>query len=93
MWIAPPLSGLIVQPIVGSVSDASTLRWGRRRPYMMVCAGLVAGFLCVLAWAAEIVGAVVRGEEGVVVSFLFPAGWMGMRDWGFGHEGFLEKLG
>ncbi|MCJ1400260.1 hypothetical protein MMC11_003464 [Xylographa trunciseda] len=56
VWIAPPLSGLIVQPIVGIVSDSSTLRWGRRRPYMLVCALLVASFLLILGWASEIVG-------------------------------------
>ncbi|MCJ1389609.1 hypothetical protein MMC18_002466 [Xylographa bjoerkii] len=62
VWIAPPLSGLIVQPIVGIVSDSSTLRWGRRRPYMLVCAWLVASFLLILGWASEIVGIFVTSE-------------------------------
>ena len=56
VWIAPPLSGLIVQPIIGSISDSSKLRWGRRRPYMLLCSVLVAVNLLVLGWAAEIVG-------------------------------------
>lgn len=32
VWIAGPLSGLIMQPIIGMISDKSTSRWGRRRP-------------------------------------------------------------
>ena len=56
VWIAPPLSGLIVQPIVGVVSDSSRLKWGRRRPFMLLFSALVAVFLLVLAWAEEIVG-------------------------------------
>lgn len=67
MWIAPPLSGLIVQPIIGTISDASTLRWGRRRPYMFVCAVLVAVCLLTLGWAAEIVGCVVKEGDMVGV--------------------------
>ena len=34
LWIAAPLTGLIVQPIVGYMSDRTwSVRWGRRRPY------------------------------------------------------------
>ena len=62
VWIAPPLSGLIVQPIVGVLSDSSKLRWGRRRPFMLLFSVLVALFLIVLAWAEEIVGLFVGGE-------------------------------
>ena len=37
LWIAAPLTGLIVQPIIGHMSDKTWLgRWGRRRPYFMV---------------------------------------------------------
>ena len=67
VWIAPPLSGLIVQPIVGVLSDSSGLRWGRRRPFMLLFSLLVAVFLLVLAWAEEIVGVFVR-DEGLVGS-------------------------
>src|ERR1700754_4825943 len=36
LWIAAPLTGLIVQPIIGHFSDKTWLgRWGRRRPYFM----------------------------------------------------------
>ncbi|KAH9267170.1 hypothetical protein BASA83_010084 [Batrachochytrium salamandrivorans] len=36
VWIAGPLSGLLIQPIVGVYSDRSTFRFGRRRPFILV---------------------------------------------------------
>jgi len=36
LWIAAPLTGLIVQPIVGYYSDRTWNRLGRRRPYFLV---------------------------------------------------------
>jgi len=40
--LAAPLSGLVVQPIIGALADSSTSRFGRRRPYMvggvLICA-------------------------------------------------------
>lgn len=36
LWIAAPLTGLIVQPIIGHMSDKTWLgKWGRRRPFFM----------------------------------------------------------
>ncbi|WP_341503333.1 MFS transporter [Gallaecimonas sp. GXIMD4217] len=40
LWIAAPLTGLIVQPIVGYLSDRTWTRLGRRRPYFLVGAVL-----------------------------------------------------
>lgn len=54
MWIACPLCGLLVQPIVGSLSDYSTSSVGRRRPFMIWGAILVALALLVFAWSPEI---------------------------------------
>ena len=36
LWLAAPLTGLIVQPIVGNMSDRTWGRLGRRRPYFLV---------------------------------------------------------
>lgn len=36
LWLAGPMTGLIVQPIVGAMSDRTISRWGRRRPYFLV---------------------------------------------------------
>ena len=35
VWIAGPLSGVLVQPYVGAKSDRCTCRFGRRRPFMV----------------------------------------------------------
>ena len=35
LWIAAPLTGLIVQPIIGFFSDKTWSRFGRRRPYFL----------------------------------------------------------
>lgn len=35
VWLAGPLSGLLVQPIVGSYSDNATFKLGRRRPFVI----------------------------------------------------------
>jgi maltose/moltooligosaccharide transporter len=45
LGIAGPLTGLIVQPIIGSMSDRTLSRWGRRTPYFLIgavmcCLGL-----------------------------------------------------
>ena len=41
LWIAAPLTGLIVQPIIGYLSDKTWHpRWGRRRPYFLIGAVL-----------------------------------------------------
>ncbi|UZJ54071.1 hypothetical protein CBS101457_003391 [Exobasidium rhododendri] len=36
VFVAGPLSGLIVQPVIGIISDGSTNRWGRRRPMLVI---------------------------------------------------------
>jgi maltose/moltooligosaccharide transporter len=40
LWIAAPVTGLIVQPIIGHMSDKTWNRMGRRRPYFLVGAVL-----------------------------------------------------
>ena len=37
LWIAAPLTGLLVQPIIGYMSDRTwSVKWGRRKPYFLV---------------------------------------------------------
>ena len=48
LWIAAPLTGLLVQPIIGYLSDRTWTRWGRRRPYFMIGAVLTTLALLVM---------------------------------------------
>lgn len=36
LWLAGPMTGLLVQPIVGALSDRTVSRWGRRTPYFLI---------------------------------------------------------
>lgn len=47
-WILPPLMGLIVQPIVGSASDKTWNRFGRRLPYLIIGAVAAVIVMCLL---------------------------------------------
>ncbi|TNE63700.1 MAG: MFS transporter [Bacteroidetes bacterium] len=47
LWLAAPMTGLIVQPIIGYMSDRTWGRWGRRKPYFTV--GAVLATLALLA--------------------------------------------
>jgi len=45
MWIAAPLTGLLVQPVIGYLSDRTWTRLGRRKPYFVIGAVLAASAL------------------------------------------------
>ena len=47
-WILPPLMGMIVQPIVGTLSDKTWCRFGRRIPYLFVGAFVAVAVMCLL---------------------------------------------
>lgn len=47
-WILPPLMGLLVQPIVGMLSDRTWTRFGRRLPYLIFGAGIAVIVMCLL---------------------------------------------
>ncbi len=46
LWLAGPLTGLLVQPIVGAMSDRTWNRLGRRRPYFLV--GAILASICLI---------------------------------------------
>ncbi|GAA0577522.1 MFS transporter [Rhizomicrobium electricum] len=48
LWIAAPLTGLLVQPLVGYLSDRTWTRLGRRRPYLLVGALLSSAALLIM---------------------------------------------
>ncbi len=45
LWLAGPITGLIIQPIIGSMSDRTWNRLGRRRPYFLIGAILASAAL------------------------------------------------
>ena len=47
-WILPPLMGLVVQPIVGTASDKTWNRFGRRLPYLIAGALVAVLVMCLL---------------------------------------------
>ncbi len=50
--IAGPVTGLIVQPIIGAMSDKTwSTRWGRRKPYFLI--GAIIGSLCLFAFPSS----------------------------------------
>lgn len=57
IWTAGPVTGILVQPIVGSLSDKSWTRWGRRRPYILVGALLCALAMLVFPFAPSLLAA------------------------------------
>lgn len=55
LWIAAPLTGLIVQPIIGYMSDRTWHRkWGRRRPFFFIGAVLASLALFVMPMSTEL---------------------------------------
>src|SRR5436190_18841455 len=60
LWIAAPLTGLLVQPIVGHLSDKTWLgRLGRRRPYFVAGALLAALSLFLMPLSSQLLMAAV----------------------------------
>ena len=47
-WILPPLMGILVQPIVGTLSDKTWTRFGRRIPYLFIGAAVAVAVMCLL---------------------------------------------
>ncbi|WP_158442028.1 MFS transporter [Novosphingobium sp. B-7] len=58
LWLAGPVTGLLVQPVVGALSDRAPTRFGRRRPYILLSALVVIAALAALQLAASLVVAV-----------------------------------
>lgn len=59
LGMAAPMSGLIIQPLIGHLSDDTATRWGKRRPYLLFWSvfGIIA---CVsIAWIRSLFSAVI----------------------------------
>lgn len=53
-WILPPLMGMIVQPIIGMLSDKTWCRFGRRIPYLFVGAVIAVAVMVMLPNAGSL---------------------------------------
>ncbi len=58
LQLAGPLTGLLVQPIIGAMSDRTDSRWGRRTPYFLVGAVMCALGLFFMPLSSSILMAV-----------------------------------
>ena len=62
-WILPPLMGILVQPIVGTLSDKTWNRFGRRIPYLFIGAAVAVAVMCLLPNAGSFGMAVGAAEN------------------------------
>ena len=53
-WILPPLMGILVQPVVGTLSDKTWTRFGRRIPYLFIGAAVAVAVMCLLPNAGSL---------------------------------------
>lgn len=53
-WILPPLMGILVQPVVGTLSDKTWCRFGRRIPYLFIGATVAVLVMCLLPNAGSL---------------------------------------
>lgn len=70
-WILPPLAGIIVQPIVGSASDKTWTRFGRRIPYLFIGALVSVLVMCLLPNAGSFGMSVATAMIFGLVSLMF----------------------
>jgi MFS transporter len=70
-WILPPLMGIIVQPIVGTLSDKTWCRFGRRVPYLFVGAAVAVLVMCLLPNAGSFGMAVSTAMVFGLISLMF----------------------
>lgn len=58
VWIAGPLTGTLVQPYIGILSDNCRISWGKRKPFMIGGAVATIFGLLFLSWTKEIVSGI-----------------------------------
>ncbi|KAF8747498.1 hypothetical protein RHS02_00097, partial [Rhizoctonia solani] len=66
VFVAGPLSGLIMQPLIGVLADRSTSSLGRRRPYMLAASLVSIGGLMLLGFTREFSG-IFGGAKGLTI--------------------------
>ncbi|KAF7897851.1 uncharacterized protein EAF01_008817 [Botrytis porri] len=83
VWLAGPLSGAIVQPYIGILSDRSEHSLGRRRPFIII--GTIATIVCILAlpWTTDLIsylfallGSSPVGRGAMICKGVIAAAWI-----------------
>lgn len=87
VWIAGPLSGTLVQPYVGMLSDNCRVSWGKRKPFMLGGAAATIVSLMILSWTKDMVvgflslfGADPASEGVKVTTIVFAVIWVYILD-------------
>ena len=70
-WILPPLMGILVQPIIGTLSDRTWTRFGRRVPYLFIGAAVAVAVMCLLPNAGSFGMAVSTAMVFGLISLMF----------------------
>lgn len=70
-WILPPLMGILVQPIIGTLSDRTWTRFGRRIPYLFIGAAVAVAVMCLLPNAGSFGMAVSAAMVFGLISLMF----------------------
>ena len=70
-WILPPLMGILVQPIIGTLSDRTWTRFGRRIPYLFLGAAVAVAVMCLLPNAGSFGMAVGTAMVFGLISLMF----------------------
>lgn len=70
-WILPPLMGILVQPIIGTLSDRTWTRFGRRIPYLFIGAAVAVAVMCLLPNAGSFGMAVSTAMGFGLISLMF----------------------
>lgn len=54
LWLAGPITGLIIQPIIGAMSDKTVSKWGRRTPYFLIGAIFCSLCLFIMPYSSSV---------------------------------------
>ncbi|QSZ34728.1 hypothetical protein DSL72_007583 [Monilinia vaccinii-corymbosi] len=79
VWMAGPMSGALVQPYIGILSDRCRSPWGKRRPFMAIGTASTVLSLIFLAWVREVVGGILglfgadKESQGVKTTIIIVA--------------------
>ena len=70
-WILPPLMGILVQHIIGTLSDRTWTRFGRRIPFLFIGAAVAVAVMCLLPNAGSFGMAVSTAMVFGLISLMF----------------------